>query len=403
MDTLNLKQYLDPKHLQDFLHFIADKPTPFLAVDLQNIEHRFNLLKTHLPKAQIFYAIKANPAPEILELLRDLGCCFDIASVYELDLLLNLKVDPKHISYGNTIKKASDITYAHSKGVQFFACDSSEDVNTISKYAPGSKVFFRLIADGRGSDWPLSKKFGCHPHTLENIILSATKKQIIPYGISFHVGSQQRDIGQWDAAIKQTYFLFESLKEKGIKLKMLNIGGGLPCDYLNKTQPLENYLSEINRYLTESFENVADLKIFIEPGRALVGNAGIIVSEVINKTKKASSDLHSWVFLDIGIFNGLIETLGEAVKYPIVSLKNLSSVCSVNPKPPQQPELEEMIIAGPTCDSMDILYREHKYPLPKSLSAGEKLLLFATGAYTLTYSTISFNGFPPLRYYIWRR
>ena len=405
MNFFNFEHYIAKKEWENFLNFIIDKPTPFLTINLKNIKEKFLLLQNKMPAAKIFYAIKANPIPEILELLRELGCYFDIASIYELELLLNLHIKPERISYGNTIKKETDIAYAYQKGVRFFVCDSFEDLDKIAIQAPNSKVFFRLITDGRGADWPLSKKFGCHPERLEEIIIFCQKKKLTPYGISFHVGSQQRDIGQWDGAIKQARYLFESLKAKNIHLKMLNIGGGLPCDYLYKTRSLEEYLDEINRYLKASFSDIEELEIFIEPGRALVGNSGIIISEVIHKTKKSKIDLHSWIFLDIGIFNGLIETLGEAVKYPITSLskKNVVNSSFLQTFPQQEfNNLEEMILAGPTCDSVDILYKEFKYRLPKTLSAGDKLLFFATGAYTLTYSSIAFNGFPPLNYYVWQ-
>ena len=388
MFSQDTNHYLNQNEWTSFLKFIENKKTPFLAIDLTDVKKKFLLLRSKVPQAKIFYAIKSNPIPEILSLLKDLGCYFDIASIYELDILLSLNITSDKISYGNTIKKPSDIKYAYDKGVRIFACDSVEDINNIAMFAPESKVFFRLVTDGRGSDWPLSKKFGCHPNELEEIILSAKNKKIIPYGISFHVGSQQRDIGQWDTAIKQCCYLFERLADKGVILQMINIGGGLPCDYLYKTNPLEKYLEEIVGYLEKDFSNTG-VDIFIEPGRALVGNSGVIVSEVINKTKKAPTDLNSWLYLDIGIFNGLIETLGEAIKYPITTLK--------------KGKLEEMIIAGPTCDSMDILYKEHKYFLPQTLSSGDKVFFFTAGAYTLTYSSVAFNGFPPLKYYIWNQ
>ena len=205
---------------------------------------------------------------------------------------------------------------------------------------------------------------------------------IIPYGISFHVGSQQRDIGQWDNAIAQSNYLFTALKEAGIELKMINLGGGFPANYLEPTPALDIYAQEIKRFLDEDFgDNMPE--IFVEPGRYLVGDAGVIVTEVILTEKKARFNPYKWVFLDIGMFGGLIETLGEAIKYPIYSEKKGKE--------------EKVILAGPTCDSMDILYENYKYKLPASLKPGDKLYIFTTGAYTQSYSSVSFNGFPPLK------
>ncbi|MDR0316496.1 MAG: type III PLP-dependent enzyme, partial [Treponema sp.] len=129
--------------------------------------------------------------------------------------------------------------------------------------------------------------------------------------------------------------------------------------------------------------------IVLEPGRSLVGNSGILVTEVVLVSRKSYSALNRWVYLDAGKFNGLIETLDESIKYPIVSARDISDC-----------EEEDVILAGPTCDSMDILYQNHKYQLPLDLKTGEKLYVLSTGAYTASYASVSFNGFPPIKTYI---
>ncbi len=179
-------------------------------------------------------------------------------------------------------------------------------------------MFFRTYTEGLGSDWPLSRKFGAHTDIVYTMILQARDWGLEPFGLSFHVGSQQRDIGQWDDAISKCRYLFESVASQGIKLNMINLGGGLPANYLEPTLPLSIYASEIHRFLYEDFGDEMP-EIWIEPGRALVGDAGVIVSEVVLISRKAKNDLYRWVYLDIGVFGGLIETLGEAIKYPSIS------------------------------------------------------------------------------------
>lgn len=372
----------------DRLKTLVDKfPTPFLALDLGVVEQRFRELTTGFPAADVYYAVKANPADEVIKLLAESGSSFDIASPQELDKVLQFDVDPSKMSYGNTIKKCSAIQYFYEKGVRLYATDSEADLRNIARYAPGSDIYIRVLTDGsEGADWPLSRKFGCNPEMAVELAVLARELGLNPYGVSFHVGSQQRDIDVWDGAIAKVKVIFERLlDEHQIRLEMINMGGGFPAAYLQKTNDFSTYAEEISRFLQEDFgENIP--RVILEPGRSLVGDAGVIVSEVVLISRKSSTALERWVYTDVGMFNGLIETLGEAIKYPISSSK--------------VGEEEEVILAGPTCDSLDIMYEQHKYLLPLSLEIGDHIYWFSTGAYTTSYSSIEFNGFPPLDYYI---
>lgn len=380
-----LNNFFDTEQWADINALAKDKPTPFLVVHLDKVKEKYLELKSAFPTADVYYAVKANPAREIIELLRELGCKFDIASVYELDVLLSYNVHPNNISYGNTIKKARDIKESFDKGVRLFATDCEADLQNLAKNAPGAKVFLRILTEGgQTADWPLSRKFGCHSEMAVDLMVLAKSLYLDPVGISFHVGSQQNDIGAWDAAIAKSKLIYDRLQQQGITLKILNIGGGMPARYLNKVHTAATYGQAINAFLEEDFGNNIP-QIIIEPGRSLVGEAGVIVSEVIMVARKSKNALHRWVYTDIGLFGGLIETLDEAIKYPILCEK--------------PGETEEVILAGPTCDSMDILYEDHRYELPLSLEAGDRLQFLSTGAYTTTYSSVEFNGFPPLKAY----
>lgn len=360
--------------------------TPFLVVNLNIIKAKYEELKVHFPFANIYYAVKANPAPEVLELLRDLGSNFDIASRYELDRVLALNVDPARISYGNTIKKPKDIRYFYERGVRLYATDSETDLRNIAKEAPGSRIFCRILTEGSDTaDWPLSRKFGSHPDMAIDLLLLARDLGLEPCGISFHVGSQQRDIGTWDSAIAKVRYIADYLKGEGIRLSLINMGGGFPANYITKTNPMAIYSEEICRYLEEDFGDDFP-EIILEPGRSLVGESGVLVTEVVLISQKSSVGLDKWVYIDAGKFNGLIETWDESIRYPLY--------CEARGEP-----AEEYIIAGPTCDSQDIMYEYFRNPLPAYIKPGDRIYWLTTGAYTTSYCSVEFNGFPPLKAY----
>ena len=242
----------------------------------------------------------------------------------------------------------------------------------------------RILTEGSSSaDWPLSRKFGCQTDMAMDLLVLARELGLVPYGVSFHVGSQQREIGVWDAAIGKVKHMFTRLlAEHDIKLQMINLGGGFPANYLTKTNPLTAYAEEITRFLKEDFGDELP-EIILEPGRSLVANAGVLVSEVILVSRKSRMAIERWVFTDAGKFSGLIETMDESIKFPIWTEK--------------QGELEDVVIAGPTCDSADIMYEDYKYGLPLNLASGDRLYWLSTGAYTTSYSSVEFNGFPPLK------
>ena len=383
------KNFVYDSDWEKFLEFSENLETPNIVINLNTIKKNFIKLRDSFPYAHIYYAMKANPGEPVLKLLAEMGSNFDIASRYELDKILSLGVESFRLSYGNTIKKPRDIKYFYEKGVRLFATDSKDDLKAIAENAPGSKVYVRVLVETSATaDWPLSRKFGCHPDMAYDLIVMARDLGLVPYGISFHVGSQQRDIGQWNDAIAKTKYLFTSLEEEeGIKLSMINMGGGFPASYIDPTNELSEYASEITRYLSDDFGDDIP-EIILEPGRSLVGDSGILTSEVILTSRKNNTALARWVYIDAGKFNGLIETLDEAIKYPVITNKDEPGV-----------KESEVIIAGPTCDSMDIMYENAKYKLPTTLKSGDKIYWLSTGAYTSTYASVEFNGFPPLKTY----
>ena len=358
---------------------------PCLVVDLDVVRDNYMAFARSLPDSRVFYAVKANPSPEVLSLLASLGSSFDTASVVEIEMAMAAGATPDRISFGNTIKKERDVARAFALGVRLFAVDCAAEVEKIARAAPGSRVFCRILCDGAGAEWPLSRKFGCEPSLAVEVLEHAHRLGLDAYGVSFHVGSQQGNPHAWDQALASAAGVFRACAERGIHLSMVNLGGGFPAKYLRDVPAVETYGSSIFEGLMRHFGNAIPETI-IEPGRGMVGNAGIIEAEVVLVSTKSTEDDVRWVYLDIGKFGGLAETMDEAIRYPIRT-------------PRDGDEMSDCVIAGPTCDSADVLYERTPYALPVSLAIGDKVLIEGTGAYTTTYSAVAFNGFPPLRSY----
>lgn len=373
---------------QRVLDFLATRRPagPCLVVDLDVVADNFHAFEKALPESKIYYAVKANPAPEILRLLAGLGSSFDTASVAEIEMAMDAGAPATRISFGNTIKKERDIARAHELGIDLFAVDCVEEVEKIARAAPGARVFCRVLTDGEGAEWPLSRKFGCVPAMAVDVLRHANRLGLSAYGVSFHVGSQQTDLGAWDKALADAKAVFARLAEEGILLKMVNMGGGFPTRYLKDVPTAQAYGQAIFQSLSKHFGNRLPETI-VEPGRGMVGNAGVIKSEVVLISKKSDNDNVRWVFLDIGKFGGLAETMDEAIRYPITTERDGD-------------EKAPCVLAGPTCDSADVMYEKTPYPLPLTLTIGDEVLIEGTGAYTTTYASVAFNGFEPLRSYV---
>ncbi|MCX7558561.1 type III PLP-dependent enzyme [Sulfitobacter sp. F26204] len=358
-------------------HF--DRPT--LVVSRAKVAAQFDELQAGLGRARIHYAVKANPAPEIIRTLVNKKSGFDCASRGEIDLCLAQGAKPDQISFGNTIKRASDVAYAHGAGITLFAADSAAELDKIARHAPGARVYIRLIVENSLADWPLSRKFGCAGSALPALLDHAQTLGLVAYGLSFHVGSQTRKAEYWNPVLDQVAALWHAARAAGHDLQLLNIGGGFPAYYGQNIDAPRRYAAEVIRAIDARFGDVAHL--MAEPGRGLVAQAGHIAAEVMLVSRKSEADLHRWVYLDIGRFSGLAETEGEAIRYQLVTSRDGG-------------ETGPCVLAGPSCDSADILYEKRPVQLPLDLQDGDKVMIRCCGAYTSSYSSVGFNGFPPL-------
>jgi ornithine decarboxylase len=366
--------------LESFCRTAAfDRPT--LVLDVDRMEAQYHALKAGLGRADIHYAVKANPHPALLRRLAALGANFDAASRGEIEMCLAAGASPDRISYGNTIKRAPDVAWAHRAGITLFAADAEEELEKIAVHAPGASVYVRVIVESSQADWPLTRKFGCDRDTALRLLSHAKALGLSPVGFSFHVGSQTRRAEMWEPTLDAVAALWADAKAAGHALTLLNIGGGFPAFYGEEIQAPTDYAAGVMARVRARFGEVP--RLMAEPGRGLVAEAGMIVSEVVLTSRKSDRDLHRWVYLSIGRFSGLAETEGEAIRYQFVT-------------PHDGEATGPCIVAGPSCDSADVLYEKRPMQLPLALRAGDRVLIRNTGAYTSTYSSVCFNGFPPL-------
>lgn len=356
---------------------------PTLVLDLGNLKQNYTHFPSTFDHCNVHYAVKANPHPSILKALRSYGSKFDAASAGEIQLCLDAGAKPADISFGNTIKRVSDIQFAYHVGVDLFAVDSFDEIDKVAMHAPHSRVFIRVIILETEADWPLSRKFGCHRDLVLPLAEHARAKGLVPVGLSFHIGSQTKHPHMWTSTLDYIAELWSQGQSAGFNFTLLNIGGGFPSYYgVDITEPRQ-YNEILNTMIKKKFKSIEYL--IVEPGRSMVANLGSIAAEVLLVSQKSMLDPIKWVYLNIGRFSGLAETEQEAIKYQITVIGK------------EKDPTTGYILAGPTCDSADVLYEKHKIMLPNTIQTGDKVIINNTGAYTTTYSSVAFNGFPPLR------
>lgn len=383
-EPVNQPVDLSPEPIRD-----PAERTPMVTVDLATVGRCYDALQAALPGVALHYAVKANPHPAVLALLAGRGARWDVASPGELDQVLAVDPEPAHVSYGNTVKKECDVAAAHAAGVRRFAVDCDAELAKVVRRAPGATVLVRIATSGAGADWALGGKFGCTEAAVARLLADAAAAGH-PVGVCFHVGSQQHRVDAWDAPLATVRRLRDRLRASGADLDVVDLGGGFPSASLQEADgsagdrpTVADFGAAITAALLRHLG--ADLPaLMAEPGRFLVGDAGTLETEVVLVTERAGT---RWVYCDVGLFSGLAETMGEAIRYRVTAARD--------GRPLGGPVVPS-VLAGPTCDSVDVMYERHRPLLPVDLRPGDRLLLPGTGAYTATYSSVGFNGFPPL-------
>ena len=350
--------------------------TPFFLVDRRIVRENLRALRA-ATGADVYYAVKANAHREILAALADEGSGFEVASTAELRAVLEQGVAPERVVSSNPVKLPSFIRQAAAWGVRKFAVDSAEELRKIERDAPGAGVYVRVAVDNSGSDWPLSRKHGAQPGEVVPLLVEAAARGLEPIGLTFHVGSQCRDPRSWRAALLTAAALWHDASRRGIALRTLNLGGGFPVQHLKAIPELGEIGALVRSLFAEHFP--AETELVVEPGRALVGNAALLVTSVIGKAPREDGD---WLYLDAGVFNGLMESIG-GFEYEYRAERS----------GPTRP----WTVAGPSCDSVDTMQAGVELP---ELAVGDRVYVMNAGAYTASYAS-DFNGFgKPETYFV---
>jgi ornithine decarboxylase len=371
-------------------------PTPFLICDGATIERRYEDLATLLPGVRLYYAVKSNPMPQIVGTLARMGCGFEIASVYELDTVTAAGVDPADVLFSNTVKPAAHVAEAAAAGLYRFAFDSEGELRKLAAAAPGCSVYVRLRVDDEHSVFPLSRKFGTTTDDAARLLVLARELGLVPYGITFHVGSQCTDPEAWGRAIDRCGTVMSGLAGAGIRLEMLDLGGGIPARYVGPVPSPASIADAVEAGLRRL--PYRPRHIAAEPGRSLVAEAGVMVATVIGVENRGDE---RWAYLDVGGYNGMMEAVQTGGRWPFPLLTSRPGGRSSGVTPgdwasdPRELAAGAKVrttVTGPSCDSSDTMF--YGVPLPASLAAGDRLYIGSAGAYTTSYAS-SFNGFPP--------
>jgi ornithine decarboxylase len=343
---------------------------PFLIIDTAIVREKLRRFRAAMPRVRPHYAVKANPDRRVVKALAQEGAGFEIASTAELDLLLSLGVPAGEVFFSNPMRSREADSYAAAKGVRWFVIDSVDELRRMHGVDPTAQLYLRIATPNIGSDWPLSGKFGAGAGDTREIIATATKLGADLAGVTFHAGSQCRNPENWRVGIEKARTLFDAMTKTGLKPRLLDIGGGFPVRHV-KPIPCIEVIGEVVNEALKAFPE--DVQVIAEPGRYLVSDAGYFVCRVLGTATRGGK---RWIHWDAGLFGGVIETT-EGLKYKIRTDRSGPDIA--------------WNVAGPTCDSVDVVMREE--PLPSDLQEGDFIYLRNAGAYTTAYAS-EFNGFP---------
>lgn len=362
----------------DVERLAAEYGSPLLVLSLEQVKQNYELLKKYMPRVAVHYAIKANPHPEILRVMKEMGSCFDVASDGEIRTLHDMGVEGERLIYANPVKTGVGLRACNECGVHKMTFDSASEIAKIQTACPGTTVLLRLRIDNSSAHVDLNKKFGTARENALDLMLKAKEAGLDMAGIAFHVGSQTVSAEPYLHALDIARELFEEAKAAGLELRILDIGGGFPIPEPKVKFNLPEMLQQINARLDEDFPNI---EIWSEPGRYICGTAVNLITSVIGVTERGGQP---WYFLDEGLYGTFSGVIFDQWDFKLISFK----------------EGEERVaatFAGPSCDSLDIMFRGR---MTAPLEIGDLLLVPACGAYTSASAT-TFNGFSRARFVIW--
>ena len=330
-----------------------------------------------LPEVTPYYAIKANAHPGIIRTFIKLGAGFDVASAPEIKHVLRLGASPSKVVFANTIKTEDDIISARRRRVRLMTFDNEPELYKIAKHYPRARVLARIKVANQGSVVELSLKFGADPEHAYFLLRKARALGLVPAGISFHVGSQSTNVENYLQALEISAGIFKEAKKNGLQLKIMDIGGGFPIQHFDNEIGVnfERMASQIRREIRALFDKT--VKFIAEPGRFLVGPAGILVTQVIGRAFRNNKNYY---YLNDGIYGDFSGMIFDHCRYEFKTLRRGHKFLST--------------LAGPTCDSFDTLSLNEEVP---ELYVGDVIYVKNIGAYSSASATAGFNGFPPAK------
>ena len=359
---------------------VAQHDSPLMVISKSRIRQNYHTLKKAMPRAEIHYAMKANPHKGILNILREEGSDFDVASYNEIKMLLDIEVDSTNMIYANPVKSVPDLVRAYNVGVEKFVFDNDVELQKMARYAPESDVLLRLAASGDDAYYKLSTKFGAQSKDAIRLLKKAKKLGLDPVGICFNVGCQVTRSDGYIQAIQGAMKIFKEAKKNGIDLQILDIGGGFPVRYGHKKTDMGNgfdakqIITEVNAAIEQHVPE--HIKIIAEPGRFIIGDAAVLIMRVIGLSKRKGV---IWYYVDDGYYHSYSDMHASDWKFDFI--------------PQSKGRKLRSVLAGPTCDSFDVIAKNIWLP---ELELGELIMSPNMGAYTSGMASY-FNGFPPAK------
>jgi len=352
-------------------YLVYEHKTPLLVIDSLTVRKRYYELVKYFPDFKVHYAVKANDNSSVLELLANLGANFEVASISEVIKLVELGVSGSRMITSNPIKPLDFIEVCRQVGVNYLCVDSKDEIEKIKFAFPDAKVYIRLEIENKESSWPLSGKFGLNEEEVKDLIDYAVRKKVNLVGLTFHAGSQNNSPDSFVYALDVARRIFDFAREKyKLYMYLLNIGGGFPIEYTDRIKDIDQFRVKIYDKLRE-FNNRENLILQMEPGRRIIGEAGIMVSRVIGKAVRGGKN---WLYIDVGVFNGMMEVIG-----------GINYIFKTN----SRRKAKVWNIGGPSCDSTDIVAKDVLLPEPE---IGDFVYILSAGAYTSVYAA-PFNGY----------
>ncbi|MCL2688692.1 MAG: type III PLP-dependent enzyme [Chitinispirillia bacterium] len=345
--------------------------TPVLFLSQSRTREAYRNLSAALCGVDLYYAVKSNAQPELISILESESGFFDVCTNGEIDVVKECGISADRCLHTHPIKRDSDIRYALDFGVKLFVCDNEDELFKFIPYREKAQIIIRMSIQNPGCLINLSQKFGIVPEKTYDLIKKAHDMGLCVKGISFHAGSQNENPLKYIEALDYCRDICEQAARAGIHLEIIDIGGGFPISYLTPVLSIDTFCRPIVEYISSYF---SDYRIIAEPGRVLSGPSMTLAAKVIGRSLRSGV---WWYYLDEGIYGSFSGKMFDHADYPLSLAR-------------PDDERYNSVLAGPTCDSIDVIYENISLPL---LEIGDILVFESMGAYTVASST-NFNGFP---------